>query len=145
MTRAYRAEEAWYAEDGAPAGPSFDMEIPSSRKGRRPYRVSRDALTGTILHVPACEAWTYGRKLCRHLSEAHNRSWHPERTFFEVVDALLKSSTWWASPECAAKRDMAVIVRYRDEARAGREQIAEADRLASRAPVTEADVAEFFT
>ena len=43
----------------------FDVEIPSSRPGRRPYRIARGH-DGAIAHFPRCESWVHGGpRICR--------------------------------------------------------------------------------
>lgn len=114
MTRTWREGEAWLAADGAPAGPSIDVVIPSSRKGHGPYRITRDR--GVILHQPPCEAWQHGHMRCRHVAEACYRSEQPGAAFYDEVRRLLSESAWWASAE-DARSLVAAIMRAADTCR----------------------------
>jgi hypothetical protein len=93
VTRAWKPGEAWLREDGAPDGPEFTVTIPSSRKGRGPYRLHRDPVTGTILHQPPCEAWAHGHRNCRHIQEAIRRSEQPDAEFALAVHELIVHRT----------------------------------------------------
>lgn len=124
---ACRAEEIWTGEDGAPAGPGFDFLIASSRTPRRPYRIVRDERHPKILHVPRCEAWYHGHRLCRHVREAIVRAEQPDLTFREAVAALYATSAWWASP-VDAHALCGAVKRLLDEARNQRERNAAGER-----------------
>lgn len=100
MTLAYQEGQRW---DEGPKGPGIDVVIPSSRKGHGPYRIIRDAVEGSIFHIPACEAWQHGHYLCRHVSEAVHRSEQPAEVFLAEVRKLFSESAWWADPETAAE------------------------------------------
>lgn len=99
MTVIALPSERWEREDGAPAGPSFDYEIPSSRRGHGPYRLVRDSVTGVVIHRPACEAWQHGRRHCRHVQDAVHRTEQPASAFLAAVDALRLKGDWWLGTE----------------------------------------------
>jgi hypothetical protein len=102
MGRAWKPGEAWLREEGAPDGPEFTVTIASSRKGKGPYRLHRDPVTGTILHQPACEAWANGHKLCRHTTEAIRRSEQPDAEFALAVHELIVHQNLGFVPELYA-------------------------------------------
>ena len=68
--------------------------VRSSRAGHGPYRIVLDDITGSVIHTPACEAWTHGRRLCRHVLRALALAEEPEATFVEDVVALWRQEAW---------------------------------------------------
>jgi hypothetical protein len=114
-------EESWEKVDGCPQGVDFDFLIPSSRPGRGPYRITRHSAMGRITHVPGCEAFLHGHKLCRHVSEAVHRAELPAQAFLEDVKRLVSISAWWANPG-AARELCGAIVRRLDDANKQLEQ-----------------------
>lgn len=131
MTRAWRDGEAWLVADGAPAGPSITVDIPSSRKGRGPYRMTRDEQSGVVLHQPPCEAWAHGHRNCRHVQEMAYRAEHAASAFLEDVSRLISESAWWANP-VVAQHLVAAIVRLRDDVRNHLDANAAAARMAEQ-------------
>jgi len=83
----------WTPQEGAPIGHPFDLEVPSASRARRAYRVTRDE-AGVIRHAPPCEAWTYGRRPCRHVKRALDLADRPEQTYLEDVIAAWHAGGW---------------------------------------------------
>lgn len=118
MSILYAPGEGWTLEEGAPVGPSFRLVIPSSRRGHKPYTITRDAVTGLVVHQPACLAWVHGGPtLCAHVKAACARAEHPAAEFLAQVRETLGSSTYWANPE-EAMRVLGVVKRAMEEAEA---------------------------
>ena len=88
MTVAHDEGERWEYADGAPEGPSFDVEVASSRKGHGPYRVLRDPVSRCVIHRPVCEAWEHGHRNCRHVKRGVALSEDPGMTLAHDIKAL---------------------------------------------------------
>lgn len=112
--------EAITAEEGAPAGPSFDLHVPSQSDPDRVYLIVRDEVTNVLVHQPPCTAWRHGNHRCAHVRAAIMRSEQPASVFLEVVGRLFDSTTWWAEGEVppVAKRLISETKAALDEARA---------------------------
>ncbi len=107
MTVSFREGESWSVDDGAPEGVAFDYLIPSSDHSRD-YRIARQehrppALTGYLVHTPACPAWRRGNRMCSHVLRAIERAEQPLRRF--ALDVLEAWPLVCLSPE--AKQEMA--------------------------------------
>lgn len=90
MSIGFRSGEDWSVSDGAPVGVGFDVKVPSA-DGRRTYRIARQehhppALSGYIVHTPACPAWRSGHHMCAHVLRALELTEDPLRRF--VLDVI---------------------------------------------------------
>lgn len=119
MTIVVPAGDRWEKEDGAPAGPSFNLHVPSSTDPDLVYNIIRDEPTGVVIHTPPCTAWSYGRRMCSHVKACIHRSEQPASVFLDVVGRLYDSTTWWAEGEIPplAKRLITETKAALDEAR----------------------------
>lgn len=86
MTVPIREGESWLTADGAPDGPHFDVQVASASEPGKTYRIVRqqdipDVTDGYIVHSPACKAWEFGHRECRHVRRAVELAEEPELTF----------------------------------------------------------------
>lgn len=108
----------WYVDQGAPAGPEFDVLVPSSRAGRQPYRIARGA--DGIAHFPRCEAFAHGHRMCRHIKAAIEQAEQPASVFLARVGELYDTTIWWGEGDVPpiARGILTETKRALDEARA---------------------------
>lgn len=91
MTIAAQDHEIWTAEEGAPAGPAFQIVVPSKSRPDLTYTIARDE-QGTIWHVHTCELWRFSsRRMCSHVKRAIELAEQPEATFLEDTRRLFES------------------------------------------------------
>jgi hypothetical protein len=93
VTIAAAPHEIWRPEDGAPAGPEFDVLVPSTSEPGREYRVARDA-GNVIYHRPACQAFRFGHHRCAHVRRAIELAEDPAWTFVADVVAAWNAGGW---------------------------------------------------